>query len=40
MANGRTPVWSCGEQNLVSLRVAKKVGFAENCRRVYLILDK
>ena len=26
---GRTPVWSCGEDNLVSLRVAAKVGFDE-----------
>ncbi|MBK8900075.1 MAG: GNAT family N-acetyltransferase [Anaerolineaceae bacterium] len=38
--NGRTPVWSCGEQNQASLRVAKKVGFVENGRRVYLILQE
>lgn len=38
--NGRIPVWSCGEQNHSSLRVAKKVGFVENGRRLYLILDE
>jgi predicted GNAT family acetyltransferase len=36
--NGRIPVWSCGESNLASLRVAEKVGFVESGRRVYLIL--
>lgn len=38
--NGRIPVWSCGENNQPSLRVAKKVGFVANGRRVYLILDE
>ncbi len=36
--NGRIPVWSCGEHNLASLRVAEKLGFVENGRRVYIIL--
>ena len=34
---GRTPVWSCGEDNLQSLRVAAKVGFSEVSRRTYVI---
>lgn len=38
--NGRIPVWSCGEQNQASLRVAHKLGFVENGRRLYLILDE
>jgi predicted GNAT family acetyltransferase len=38
-ANGRIPVWSCGEHNLASLRVAEKLGFVENGRRVYIILQ-
>ena len=37
--NGRIPVWSCGEDNKASLQVAKKLGFVENGRRVYLILE-
>jgi RimJ/RimL family protein N-acetyltransferase len=36
--NGRTPVWSCGADNQASLRVAEKLGFVENGRRVYLIM--
>lgn len=36
-ATGRTPVWSCGATNAVSLRVAAKLGFREVSRRVYLI---
>lgn len=39
-ANGRIPVWSCGEHNQASLRVAAKLGFVENGRRVYLIPNK
>ncbi len=35
--SGRMPVWSCGEDNLPSLRVAAKVGFAEASRRTYVI---
>ena len=33
---GRTPVWSAGEGNAASLRVAAKLGFVEVSRRVYL----
>ena len=33
---GRTPVWSAGEGNAASLRVADKLGFVEVSRRVYL----
>ena len=33
---GRTPVWSAGEDNVASLRVATKLGFVEVSRRVYL----
>ena len=33
---GRTPVWSAGEGNTASLRVAAKLGFVEVSRRVYL----
>jgi RimJ/RimL family protein N-acetyltransferase len=36
-ATGRTPVWSCGEDNWASLRVAEKVGFGPIGRRVYVI---
>lgn len=35
--SGRMPVWSCGEDNLQSLRVAAKVGFTEVSRRTYVI---
>ena len=35
---GRTPVWSAGEGNVASLRVAAKLGFMEVSRRVYLNL--
>jgi hypothetical protein len=34
---GRVPVWSAGEQNAASLRVARKLGFEEVGRRVYII---
>lgn len=33
---GRTPVWSAGEGNAASLRVAAKLGFVEVSRRVFL----
>lgn len=39
-AAGRTPVWSTGEDNLASRRVAAKVGFVETSRRVYVIPDE
>ena len=35
--SGRTPVWSCGEDNLPSLRVAAKMGITEVLRRTYVI---
>ncbi len=34
---GRVPVWSTGGTNLPSISVARKLGFAEVSRRVYLI---
>lgn len=37
---GRIPVWSTGEDNFASLRVAKKLGFREVSRRTYVILVK
>jgi RimJ/RimL family protein N-acetyltransferase len=39
-AAGRTPVWSCGEDNWASLRVAEKVGFRKTGRRVYIIPER
>ena len=35
--SGRVPVWSTGEDNLASLRVARKLGFGEVGRRLYLV---
>ncbi len=37
---GRIPVWSTGEDNFASLRVAAKLGFREVSRRTYVILIK
>jgi len=34
---GQMPVWSCGEDNHASLRVAHKLGFLEVLRRTYVI---
>ena len=36
-AAGRVPVWSCGEDNMASLRVALKLGFEEVSRLTYVI---
>ena len=36
-ARGKVPVWSCGEDNIASLRVAEKLGFTEVGRRTYVI---
>ena len=36
-AKGKVPVWSCGEDNIPSLRVAQKLGFTEVSRRTYVI---
>ena len=35
--SGRTPVWSCGEDNMASLRVARKLGFEEVARLTYVV---
>jgi len=34
---GQIPVWSTGEDNWASLRVAQKLGFVETSRRTYVI---
>jgi hypothetical protein len=34
--SGRVPVWSTGEDNVASLRVARKLGFQEVGRRTYI----
>ncbi|MCY3870380.1 MAG: GNAT family N-acetyltransferase, partial [Gemmatimonadetes bacterium] len=34
---GRVPIWSTGENNFASLRVAAKLGFQEVSRRTYVI---
>lgn len=36
-AKGKVPVWSCGEDNYPSLKVAQKIGFTEVDRRTYVI---
>lgn len=36
-ARGKIPVWSCGEDNIASLRIAQKLGFTEIGRRTYII---
>lgn len=38
--NGRVPVWSCGEDNHASRRVAQKLGFTYDSRRTYIILQQ
>lgn len=37
---GQTPVWSAGERNIASIRIAEKLGFAQVSRRTYVVLDK
>jgi RimJ/RimL family protein N-acetyltransferase len=37
--SGRVPIWSTGEDNVASLRVARKLGFEEVGRRTYINLD-
>jgi len=37
---GQTPVWSAGEDNAASLRVAQKIGFTRVSCRIYLIPAK
>ncbi len=36
---GQIPIWSAGEDNFASLRVAEKLGFNEVSRRTYVIKD-
>ena len=40
LERGKTPVWSTGEDNMPSLRVATKLGFTEESRRVYLNISR
>ncbi len=37
---GQTPVWSTGEDNIASLRIAQKLGFTEVSRSTYIIPEK
>ena len=37
--SGRVPVWSCGEDNMPSQRVAEKLGFREVSRWTYVVPD-
>jgi predicted GNAT family acetyltransferase len=39
VARGRVPVWSTGEHNVASQRVAEKVGFRPYGRGEYLVCD-
>ena len=38
--SGQTPVWSTGESNFASQKVAHKVGFTEVARRTYVIIER
>ncbi len=38
--SGRVPVWSTGEDNMASLRVARKLGFEAVGRRTYVIIEQ
>jgi len=37
---GITPVWSAGDDNLPSVRIAQKLGFSKVSQRQYVILEK
>jgi RimJ/RimL family protein N-acetyltransferase len=37
---GEIPLWSTGEDNYASQRIAEKLGFTEAGRRVYVIVEK
>jgi GNAT superfamily N-acetyltransferase len=39
-AAGQIPIWSTGEDNRASQRIAEKLGFTEAGRRVYVIVEK
>ncbi len=36
-AMGKVPVWSCGEENIASLRTAQKLGFVEISKRIDIV---
>lgn len=36
---GKTPIWSTGEHNIPSQRIAEKLGFVEILRRTYVVLE-
>ncbi|MFM9105124.1 MAG: GNAT family N-acetyltransferase [Chloroflexota bacterium] len=36
----RRALWSCGETNAASLRIARSLGFTEAARRVYLVRER
>ena len=36
-AMGKVPVWSCGKENIASLRTAQKLGFVEISRRIDIV---
>lgn len=38
LSKGLIPVWSCGKNNIGSLKVAQKLGFKEVSRRNYVIM--
>jgi len=38
--NGLIPVWSCGSDNIASLKLARKLGFGEVSRRTYVVIEK
>ena len=37
---GLVPVWGCGEHNLPSLKLARKLGFVETSRRTYVVIER
>jgi predicted GNAT family acetyltransferase len=37
---GQTPVWSAGEHNIASLRVARKLHFVQVSKRTYVVAGK
>ena len=38
--DGLIPVWSCGSDNITSLKLARKLGFGEVSRRTYVVIEK
>jgi RimJ/RimL family protein N-acetyltransferase len=39
-SDGLIPVWGCGSHNLPSLKLARKLGFIEVSKRIYVIIEK